>query len=73
MMMKAMLLKVLEGEYKCFFKLHKPITFQVGNYDDDYDVNDDECYRDGDGDDDYHDNEGDEVTSGSSNSKFSHF
>ena len=22
--------RLLEGEYDCFFKLHKPITFQVG-------------------------------------------
>ena len=66
--------RLLEGEYECFFKLHKPITFQVGNYDDYDDVNDDddgdyvECWRDGDGDDDdYHDdqddNEGDDVKS----------
>ena len=32
--------RLLEGEYQCFFKLHKPITFQVGDNDDDNDDDD---------------------------------
>ena len=54
--------RLLEGEYECFFKLHKPITFQVGNDDDDNDSDDGECCRDGDGDDDdYRDDEDDAM------------
>ena len=40
--------RLLEGEHECFFKLHKPITFQVTGNEDNGDKNDD------DGDDDFY-------------------
>ena len=33
--------RLLEGEHECFFKLHKPITFQVTGNKDNVDKNDD--------------------------------